>query len=146
MNPYFYLYLRYPMPLSKNLTDHELSPDALAVFSKMRELRKTDYINNIWRVMANNPALLRRTWDQVKTVMKPGALDAVTKEMIYIAVSAANQCNYCLHTHTATARAKGMTEEMMGELMAVIALASQTNAIATSYQVETDAKYLNPMG
>lgn len=134
------------MPLSKNLPDSELSPDALAVFREMRELRKTDYVNNIWRVLANNPELLRRTWDQAKTVMQPGALDAVTKEMIYIAVSAANQCNYCLHTHAAAARAKGMTEEMMSELMAVIALASQTNAIATSYQVETDAKYLNPMG
>ena len=134
------------MPLSKSLPDSELSPDALAVFREMRALRKTDYINNIWRVMANNPELLRRTWDQVKAVMKPGAIDAVTKEMIYIAVSAAHQCDYCLHTHTAAARAKGMTEEMMGELMAVIALASQTNAIATSYQVETDAKYLNPRG
>ena len=134
------------MPLSKSLPDSELSADALAVFSEMRALRKTDYINNIWRVMANNPELLRRTWDQVKAVMKPGAIDAVTKEMIYIAVSAAHQCDYCLHTHTAAARAKGMTEEMMGELMAVIALASQTNAIATSYQVETDAKYLNPRG
>lgn len=134
------------MPLSKSLPDSELSPVALAVFSEMRTLRKTDYINNIWRVMANNPELLRRTWDQVKAVMKPGAIDAVTKEMIYIAVSAAHQCDYCLHTHTAAARAKGMTEEMMSELMAVIALASQTNAIATSYQVETDAKYLNPQG
>lgn len=134
------------MPLSKSLPDSELSADALAVFSEMRALRKTDYINNIWRVMANNPELLRRTWDQVKTVMKPGAIDAVTKEMIYIAVSAAHQCDYCLHTHTAAARAKGMTEQMMSELMAVIALASQTNAIATSYQVETDAKYTNPMG
>ena len=134
------------MPLSKSLPDSELSADALAVFSEMRALRKTDYINNIWRVMANNPELLRRTWDQVKAVMKPGAIDAVTKEMIYIAVSAAHQCDYCLHTHTAAARAKGMTEQMMSELMAVIALASQTNAIATSYQVETDAKYTNPMG
>jgi AhpD family alkylhydroperoxidase len=134
------------MALSKALLDHELSPAALAVFNEMRAVRQTDYINNIWRVMANNPGLLSRTWDQVKTVMKPGAIDAVTKEMIYIAVSAAHQCDYCLHTHTAAARAKGMTPDQMNELMAVIALASQTNAIATSYQVETDAKYLNPMG
>jgi AhpD family alkylhydroperoxidase len=134
------------MALTKPLADNELSELASAVFAEMRELRKTDYINHLWRVLANNPPLLRRTWDQVKEVMKPGAIDSVTKEMIYIAVSAANNCEYCLHTHTAAARSKGMTEAMFSELMDVVALASQTNRIAVGYQVETDEKFLKPLG
>jgi AhpD family alkylhydroperoxidase len=134
------------MALTKPLADNELSELASAVFAEMRELRKTDYINHLWRVLANNPPLLRRTWDQVKEVMKPGAIDSVTKEMIYIAVSAANNCDYCLHTHTAAARSKGMTEAMFSELMDVVALASQTNRIAVGYQIETDEKFLKPLG
>jgi AhpD family alkylhydroperoxidase len=134
------------MALTKPLADSELGELASTVFAEMRELRKTDYVNQLWRVLANNPPLLKRTWDQVKEVMKPGAIDSVTKEMIYIAVSAANNCEYCLHTHTAAARSKGMTEAMFSELMDVIALASQTNRIAVSYQVETDDKYIKPLG
>lgn len=132
------------MALTRLLDDSEISPEAANIFKEMRDLRQTDYINNLWRAIAGNPALLGRTWDQVKTVMKPGALDAVTKEMIYIAVSAANNCNYCLHTHTAAARSKGMSEAMFNELMDVVALASQTNRIAIGYQVETDERYLTP--
>jgi AhpD family alkylhydroperoxidase len=129
------------MALLAPLTDDQLSPDARAVFDDIRATRKTDYVNDIWRVMAHDPAQLRRTWEAAKAVMAPGALDPLTKELVYIAVSAANNCEYCLHTHTAAARAKGMDDAMFAELMAVIALASTTNRLAIGYQVAVDARY-----
>jgi uncharacterized peroxidase-related enzyme len=124
------------------LSDAEAAPEARAVFDEIRAARGTDYVNNFWRALAHDPALLRATWDRVRTVMAPGALDPLVKEMLYVAVSTANGCSYCIHSHTAAARAKGMTPAMHGELLAVIAMAAQTNALATALQVETDAIFL----
>ncbi len=120
------------------ITDEAASAEVLAVFDDIRAVRGTDFINNFWRALANDPALLKATWERIKQVMAPGALDPLVKEMLYVAVSVANGCEYCAHSHTAAARAKGMSAEMHGELMAVIAMASQTNALATALQVETD--------
>lgn len=124
------------------LSDAEASPAARAVFDEIRAARGTDHVNNFWRALAHDPALLRATWDRLRTVMGPGALDPLSKELVYIAVSVANGCGYCIHSHTAAARAKGMTEAQHGELLAVIAMAMQTNALATALQVETDARFL----
>lgn len=129
------------MALLPTLTDTQLSPEARAVFDDIRATRGTDYVNDIWRVIAHDPALLKRTWESVKQVMAPGALDSLTKELIYVAVSAANNCEYCIHTHAASARAKGMSDAMLAELMAVVALASTTNRLAIGYQVALDARY-----
>ncbi len=116
----------------------DASPEVRAVYDDIREVRQTDFINNFWKGLANNPGQLRRTWEQVKTVMAPGAIDAVTKEMIYVAVSVANSCEYCIHSHSAAARAKGMTEEQFGELLAVIGLAHSTNGLVSTLQLEVD--------
>lgn len=120
------------------LTDEEASAEALAVFDEIRALRGTDYVNNFWRALAHDPALLRATWDRLKPVMAPGALDPLVKEMLYVAVSIINNCDYCIHSHTAAARAKGMTPEMYGELLAVVGMASQTNALANGMKVPVD--------
>ncbi len=124
------------------LSDAEAAPEARAVFDDIRARRGTDYVNNFWRALAADPALLQQTWERVQAVMAPGALDPLTKELIYIAVSVTNGCGYCTHSHTAAARAKGMTAAQHGELLAVIAMASQTNALATALQVETDDRFL----
>jgi len=124
------------------LSDAEAAPDARAVFDEIRAARGTDHVNNFWRALAHDPALMRATWERLKVVMAPGALDPLVKEMLYIAVSTANGCGYCLHSHTAAAKAKGLTPEMHGELLAVIVMASQTNALATALQVETDEVFL----
>jgi AhpD family alkylhydroperoxidase len=123
------------------LTDEAAGPEARAVFDDIRAKRGTDYVNDFWRALANDPALLRATWERLGQVMGPGALDPLVKEMIYIAVSVTNGCSYCAHSHTAAARARGMTPEMHGELMAVIAMAAQTNALATALQIEPDARF-----
>ncbi len=123
------------------LQDEEVSAEALAVFDEIRALRGTDYVNNFWRALAHDPALLRATWDRLKAVMAPGALDPLVKEMLYVAVSTANGCEYCVHSHTAAARAKGMTPEMHGELLAVIGMAAQTNALVTGLQTPVDAVF-----
>lgn len=120
------------------LTDEEVSAEALAVFDEIRAARGTDYVNNFWRALAHDPALLRATWDRLKVVMAPGALDPLVKEMIYVAVSTANGCSYCVHSHTAAAKAKGMSPEQHGELLAVIGMAMQTNGLVTGLQVEVD--------
>lgn len=117
------------------------SPEVRAVFDDIMATRKTDFVNNFWRALANDPATLRRTWESIKQVMAPGALDPLTKELIYVAVSAINQCSYCLASHSASARSKGMTEEMFGELMAVIGMANETNALAAGYRVPVDAQF-----
>jgi AhpD family alkylhydroperoxidase len=124
------------------LSDTGAAPEARAVFDEIRAARGTEYVNNFWRALAHDPALLRATWERVRDVMAPGALDPLVKEMLYVAVSTANGCGYCIHSHTAAARAKGMTPEMHGELLAVIAMASQTNALATALQIDTDAVFL----
>lgn len=123
------------------LQDDEVSAEALAVFNEIRALRGTDYVNNFWRSLAHNPALLRATWDRLKVVMAPGALDPLVKEMLYIAVSTANGCEYCVHSHTAAATAKGMSPEMHGELLAVVGMAAQTNALVTGLQTPVDEAF-----
>lgn len=123
------------------LSDEAAGASAFAVFDDIRAKRQTDHVNNFWRALAADPALLSATWDRLQAVMAPGALDPLTKELIYIAVSVANGCGYCIHSHTAAARARGMTDAQHGELMAVIAMASQTNALATALQVEPDDRF-----
>jgi AhpD family alkylhydroperoxidase len=117
------------------------SPEVREVYDDIMATRKTDFINNFWKALGNNPAVLRRTWEGIKEVMAPGTLDALTKELIYVAVSASNQCQYCVASHSASARKKGMTDEMLGELLAVVAMANQTNALAAGYQVEVDEQF-----
>ena len=114
------------------------SPEVRAVYDDIMATRKTDYINNFWRAMANHPPTLKRTRESIKQVMAPGALDALTKEMLYLAVSATNGCEYCIASHTASARKQGMTEAMLGELMAVVGMANETNSLADGLQVEVD--------
>lgn len=130
------------MATVKLLADTELSAEARAVFDDIRAVRGTEYVNNFWRALAHDPALLRATWERLKAVMAPGALDPLVKEMVYVAVSAANGCAYCLHSHVAAARAKGMDEAMLGELMAVVAMAAETNRLAEAYQVPVDEALL----
>jgi AhpD family alkylhydroperoxidase len=116
----------------------DASPPVRAVYDDIRATRKSDFINNFWKALAVNPEQLKRTWEGVKAVMAPGAVDALTKEFIYIAVSAANGCEYCVHSHTAAARAKGMTEAQYAELIAVIGMAHSTNGLVTTMQVPVD--------
>jgi AhpD family alkylhydroperoxidase len=120
------------------LTDDDLSPEARAVFDDIRAVRQTDFVNNFWRALAHNPVTLKRTWESIKQVMGPGALDAKTKEMLYVAISIAHGCNYCIHSHTSAARAKGMTEAEYAELIAIVGMASETNRIVTALGVEID--------
>ena len=103
--------------------------------------RGVDWVNNFWKALANDPAQLRRIWDNVKQVMAPGALDALSKELIYLAVSASNQCPYCIASHTAGARKAGMTDPMFAELMAVVGMANETNRLVSGYQVEIDERF-----
>ncbi len=123
------------------LSHAEASPEAQQVFDDIKRVRNVDDVNNFWKALANSPALLQSVWSQAQQVMKPGALDALTKELIYIAVSTANGCEYCIHSHTAAARAKGMSDAQHAELLAVIALASQTNVLANSLQVPVDEAF-----
>ena len=120
------------------LNDDELSPRAKAVFAAIREARGTDYVNNFWRALAHDEDALEDTWAKLSALMGPGALEPVVKEMIYVAVSTANACAYCVHSHTAAAKAKGMTDEMHAELIRVIGAAMQTNGMVTAMQVEVD--------
>ena len=123
------------------VTDEAAEGEVAAVFADIRAVRQTDFVNNFWRALAANPALLRETWERAKVVMGPGALDPLVKEMIYLAVSAARGCAYCTHSHTAAARAKGMTEDMHAELLAVMALAGTTNGLAEALQVPVDPEF-----
>jgi len=117
-------------------------PEVRAVYDDIMATRKTDWINNFWKALAHHPPTLRRTWESVKQVMAPGALDPLVKEMIYIAVSATNGCEYCIRSHTAGARKAGMTEAMLGELIAVVGMANETNRLANGYQVDVDEPFL----
>ena len=117
------------------------SPEVRAVYDDILATRKTDYLNHFWKALANDPPTLKRTWESIKQIMAPGALDALTKEMIYIAVSVTNQCPYCIASHTASAQSKGMTAEMFQELMAVVGMANETNRLAAGYQVEIDERF-----
>jgi AhpD family alkylhydroperoxidase len=116
----------------------EASAEVRAVYDDIMATRKTDFINNFWKALASHPPTLRRTWESVKAVMAPGALDVLTKEMVYLAISATNGCAYCIASHTAGARKAGMTDAMLGELMAVVGMANETNGLANGYQVEVD--------
>jgi AhpD family alkylhydroperoxidase len=115
-----------------------------AIYDDIMATRKTDWINNFWKALAHHPATLRRTWHSIREIMAPGALDAVTKEMIYLSVSATNQCGYCIASHTAAARKAGMTDAMLAELMAVVGMANETNRLASGYQVEIDDRFKTP--
>jgi AhpD family alkylhydroperoxidase len=120
----------------------DASPEVRAVFDDIKRTRNVPDVNNFWKALANHPDTLRRTWETLKEVMQPGALDPLTKEMIYVAVSVANNCDYCIHSHTATAFAKGMTAAQYAELLAIVGMASQTNALATALKVPIDPQFI----
>ena len=119
----------------------QASAEVRAVYDDIMTTRRTDWINNFWKALANDPPTLRRTWESVKQIMAPGALDPLTKELIYVAVSASNQCPYCIASHTAAARKAGMSDRMFAELMAVVGMANETNRLASGYQVEIDERF-----
>jgi len=114
-----------------------------AVYDEIMAVRQTDWINNFWKALAHDPATLRRTWESIKEIMSPGSLDALTKEMIYLAVSVTNGCGYCIASHTAGARKAGMLDGMFAELMAVVGMANETNRLVNGYQVEIDERFKN---
>jgi AhpD family alkylhydroperoxidase len=116
-------------------------PEVKAVYDDIMTTRQTDYINNFWKALAHDPVTLRRTWESVKQVMAPGALDPLTKEMVYLAVSTSNQCGYCIASHTAAARKAGMSDTQFAELMAVVGMANETNRLVSGYQVEIDERF-----
>ena len=123
------------MPVTALIEYGAASPEVRAVYDDIMATRKTDSINNFWKALANHPPTLRRTWESVKEVMASGALDPLTKELVYLAVSATNGCDYCIASHTAGARRAGMSEAMRGELLAVVGMACETNALANAFQV-----------
>ena len=116
-------------------------PEVRAVYDDIMATRQVNWINNFWKALAHDPPTLRRTWESIKQIMAPGALDPLTKEMLYVAVSATNQCAYCIASHTAAARKAGMTDAMFAELMAVVGMANETNRLASGYQVEIDERF-----
>jgi AhpD family alkylhydroperoxidase len=117
-------------------------PRVKSVFDDIRSTRNSDFVNNFWRALANQPPLLERTWSSVKEVMiAPGTLDPLTKELIYIAVSTANGCSYCVHSHTAAARAKGLSDQQLAELLAIIGMAAETNSLSTALQIPIDPEF-----
>ena len=124
------------------LSDEELSPEASAVFADIRKTRQSDFVNNFWRALAHDPKTLRRTWESIKEVMAPGALDPKIKEMIYVAVSVAHGCSYCIHSHTASARVKGMTESEYREMLAIVGMAAETNRLVTALGVPVDDAFI----
>jgi AhpD family alkylhydroperoxidase len=128
------------MAMMKMIEYADASPEVRAVYDDIMTTRKTDWINNFWKVLATHPPTLKRTWESIKQVMAPGALDPLTKEMIYLAVSVTNGCDYCTHSHTASARKAGMTDAMYGELIAVVGMANETNRLADGYAVEVDER------
>ena len=127
------------------LVEYDDAPaDVRAVYDDIMATRRVTSINNFWKALAHDPATLRRTWESVKQIMAPGALDPLTKEMLYVAVSATNQCAYCIASHTAAARKAGMTDAMFAEVMAVVGMANETNRLASGYQVEIDDAFKTP--
>jgi AhpD family alkylhydroperoxidase len=119
----------------------DASPGVRAVYDDIMATRKTDWINNFWKVLANDPVALKRTWADIKQIMSPGALDPLIKELIYVAVSVTNQCEYCIASHTASARKQGMTDAMFKELMSVVGMANETNRLVAGYRVEVDEQF-----
>ncbi|MES5484079.1 carboxymuconolactone decarboxylase family protein [Bradyrhizobium sp. INPA03-11B] len=130
------------MATVKLLSDDELTAEARAVFDDIRKTRNSDFINNFWRALAHDPKTLRRTWEGIKEVMAPGALDPKVKEMLYVAVSVAHGCSYCIHSHTAAARAKGMTDAEYQEMLAIVGMAAETNRLVTALGVPVDEAFL----
>lgn len=130
------------MTLVKLIGYDEAGPEVRAVYDDIMATRKIDWINNFWKALANDPATLKRTWESVKQVMAPGALDPLVKEMVYLAVSVTNGCEYCTVSHMAAARAKGMNDAMLHELMAVVGMANETNRLANGYRIDPDPKLL----
>jgi len=120
------------------IEEHEASPEVATVYEDIKRTRNTDRVNNFWKALANHPPTLERTWESVKEVMAPGSLDPLVKELLYVAVSITNGCEYCIASHTAAARARGMSDEQLGELLAVVGMANETNALATGYGVPVD--------
>ena len=129
------------MPLVTLIEYADAPPEVRAVYDDITRTRGTDWINNFWKALANHPAELRRIWDNVKQVMAPGALDPLVKEMVYVAVSATNGCEYCTYSHTAGARKKGMSQAMFMELMAVVGLANETNRLANGFRIDVDRQF-----
>jgi AhpD family alkylhydroperoxidase len=132
------------MALTRMIEFAEASPEVKAVYQDIMTTRQTDWINNFWKALATDPPTLRRIWENVKAVMGPGSIDPLTKEMIYVAVSVTNNCEYCIHSHTASARKKGMTEQQFAELQAIIALANDTNRLANGYRMPVDEAFQGP--
>jgi len=130
------------MALLPFVEESEASAEVRAVYADIKAVRKIDWINNFWKVLANHPQTLRRIWENVKVVMAPGALDPLVKEMVYVAVSITNGCEYCTVSHTAAARKAGMSDAMLAELVAVTGLANETNRLANAYRIEPDEKLL----
>ena len=125
----------------RSIEYRDASPEVRAVFDDIKHARRVDDVNNFWKYLARDPATLRRTWESVKEVMAPGALDTLTKEMVYLAVSVSNGCAYCIASHGAAARKAGMSEAMFGELMAVVGMANETNRLVHGYRVPVDEAY-----
>jgi len=128
------------MALVKFIEYADASPEVRAVYDDIMATRKVDWITNFWKALASDPATLKRTWESVKQVMAPGQLDALTKEMLYIAVSVTNGCDYCIQSHTAGARKAGMSDGMLAELIAVVGMANETNRLVNGYQIEIDER------
>jgi AhpD family alkylhydroperoxidase len=119
----------------------DAAPEVRAVYDDIKRARRVEDVNNFWKYLARDPATLERTWESIKEIMAPGALDAVTKEMVYLAVSVTNGCPYCIASHTAAARKAGMSEVMFGELMAVVGMANESNRLANGYRVPIDPAF-----
>src|ERR1039457_7143572 len=129
------------MPTTGRIEYADAGGEVREVYDDIMTTRRTDWINNFWKALANDPPTLRRTWESIKQTMAPGAIDAVTKEMIYLAVSATNQCGYCLASHTASARKAGMTDLMFADLIAGVGMANETNCLVPGYRVEIDERF-----
>jgi AhpD family alkylhydroperoxidase len=123
----------------------DASPEVRAVYDDIMATRKTDWINNFWKAIAHDPVTLKRTWESIKQIMAPGAIDPLTKELIYVAVSVTNQCGYCIAAHTASAKKKGMTDAQFKEMMAVVGIANENNRLVAGYQVEIDKQFQPPL-
>ncbi len=130
------------MALVEPVEYEDANDEVRAVYDDIMRTRKTDWINNFWKALANDPASLKRTWETLKEIMGPGHLDPLAKEMIYIAVSVTNNCDYCINSHTASARAKGLSDPMLMELLAVVGMANETNRLVTGMQVPVDEAFL----
>jgi AhpD family alkylhydroperoxidase len=139
-----WLFLELAMSTFGFIEYKDASDEVRAVYDDIMATRKTDWINNFWKALAHDPATLKRTWEDVKQIMAPGAIDALTKELVYVAISVSNQCGYCIASHTAAARKKGMTDAVFKELMAVVGMANETNRLAAGYQIEVDEQFKTP--